>query len=196
MTKFSKFFCLLILCVLVAPIMELHAGVVSDALKGKLTVYHEHQLQPFIDSKLGDVKLFAFYYSAHWCPPCQAFTPQLVQFYNRIKKQHPEFELVFFSDDHSIAEMTEYMHVMKMPWPAFEFHKKSLMKKYCGPGIPCLVVVDENGKVLADSFENKKYVGPKKVMDSLGKLLAGNPSSRPPETSADFDAFFKKKPAN
>merc|ERR1712224_349289 len=32
-------------------------------------------------------KVFAFYFSAHWCPPCRDFTPQLAQWVLRISSQ-------------------------------------------------------------------------------------------------------------
>ena len=40
-----------------------------------------------------------------------------------------------------------------MPWPAISFDKlpgKDALKKYAGESIPCLVVVDANGKVISD----------------------------------------------
>ena len=30
-------------------------------------------------------KVVCFYFSAHWCPPCRAFSPQFYQVYNTIK---------------------------------------------------------------------------------------------------------------
>jgi nucleoredoxin len=30
---------------------------------------------------LSSKKLVAFYFSAHWCPPCRGFTPVLKKFY-------------------------------------------------------------------------------------------------------------------
>lgn len=115
----------------------------------------------------------AFYFSAHWCPPCRAFTPKLVEFYNANHKENSKFEVVFASHDNSEADMKTYMTDMKMPWPAIAFDKLKLAKaaqSLCGPGIPCLVVVDINGKVIKDSFENGKYIGPYAVMAELEKL--------------------------
>ncbi|ROT85351.1 putative nucleoredoxin [Penaeus vannamei] len=31
------------------------------------------------------------YFSAHWCPPCKAFTPQLISVYEKIKKKEGTF---------------------------------------------------------------------------------------------------------
>ena len=50
-------------------------------------------------TELENKKLIAFYYSAHWCAPCRKFTPELVDYYNRVAPQHPEFEIIFISAD-------------------------------------------------------------------------------------------------
>ena len=34
------------------------------------------------DEVLSDKKIIAFYFSAHWCPPCRLFTPVLAEFYS------------------------------------------------------------------------------------------------------------------
>ena len=34
------------------------------------------------DDVLKDKKILAYYFSAHWCPPCLNFTPILTDFYN------------------------------------------------------------------------------------------------------------------
>ncbi|GJQ75413.1 hypothetical protein Trydic_g23582 [Trypoxylus dichotomus] len=40
-----------------------------------------------------------FYFSAHWCPPCKAFTPQLAEVYRLVRKREPTFEIIFVSSD-------------------------------------------------------------------------------------------------
>jgi nucleoredoxin len=143
--------------------------------KGHLLVMDHGTPKEFDASTLKDVKYWAFYYSASWCPPCRAFTPQLVDFYNYFKKSHPNFELIFVNDDRSEDDMLAYMKKDEMLWPAVRFSdidSSSLdAKKYCGPGIPCLVLTDENGKVLSDSFQGKDYVGPTKVMEDIKKMV-------------------------
>ena len=54
-------------------------------------------------------KYVAIYYSAHWCPPCRAFTPKLVEWYKEFKPKHEDFELVFASSDKSEEAQFEYM---------------------------------------------------------------------------------------
>jgi hypothetical protein len=68
------------------------------------------------------------------------------------------------------------MRELSMPWPAVRFAEiKGLpeIKRYEGSGIPCLVIIDAQGNVVADSFVNGRYVGANAPMNSLGKLLQG-----------------------
>ena len=106
-------------------------------------------------------------------PPCRAFTPKLVDFYKQFKSQHPNFELIFVNHDESGDAMLEYMKTDAMPWPAVRFDDIESVKanKYCGAGIPDLVLVDADGKVLSDSFNGQEYVGPEKVMDDIKSLV-------------------------
>ena len=94
----------------------------------------------------------ALYYSAHWCPPCRAFTPKLVEWYKDFKAKHENFELVFVSSDQSEKAQIEYMKETGMPWPAVKFSATSdpNFEKYAPSGIPYLVLIDENGKALTE----------------------------------------------
>ncbi|HEX8309741.1 MAG TPA: thioredoxin-like domain-containing protein [Chthoniobacteraceae bacterium] len=79
-------------------------NILSTALKDKLVAMEGKELKKFDDAPLAEAKYFAFYYSASWCPPCRAFTPDLVKFYKRRKRTNPNFELVFVSNDRSAED--------------------------------------------------------------------------------------------
>lgn len=121
------------------------------------------------------VKYWAFYYSASWCPPCRRFSPSLVSFYNQFKPKHPDFELVLVGDDRTEDAMLAYLKNDAMPWPAVKFddlHDDSLgVQQYCGKGIPCLVLVDADGKVLSDTYRHGQYEGPEVVVDDIKKMV-------------------------
>ena len=148
------------------------------------------------------VKYFAVYYSAHWCPPCRAFSPDLVTWYNQFKPTHPNFELVFVSEDNDAGAMAKYMTELAMPWPAVKYSelqhggdggfKGPGIEKFAGSGIPDLVFVGADGTVLADSFDQDgTYLGPRQVLDAIERLVpapgggqAGNAKPSLPELSA------------
>merc|ERR1719409_357230 len=46
------------------------------------------------------------YFSAHWCPPCRGFTPQLGKFYDQIKDAK-NFEIIFVSSDRDASQFKE-----------------------------------------------------------------------------------------
>ncbi|HCE44918.1 MAG TPA: hypothetical protein DET40_15365 [Lentisphaeria bacterium] len=112
------------------------------------------------------------YYSAHWCPPCRAFTPELVKFYNE-NRDKASFELIFASSDKSEKDMKEYMSKMSMPWPAVDYKMidKSGINKFAGNGIPCLVLLDKDRNVIADSFVGQEYLGPQQVLDKFKVII-------------------------
>lgn len=148
-------------------------------LSGKLVALRGKSVLPFAASDLPKAKYIALYYSAGWCGPCHRFTPDLVKFYTELKPSHPEFEVVFVSRDESSNAMEKYMGQMTMPWPALRFSAvkgSRELNKYAGPAIPCLVLLNEKGEILSDSFVQGKYVGPHKVMTDLKKLLTGDAS--------------------
>lgn len=136
-------------------------------------IIREHdKVKSYAPENLAQVKYFAFYFSASWCPPCKAFTPKLVDFYDEIKPDFPEFELIFVSADQSEKDTQKYIVDYEMPWPAFKHGKHLGLVKSFGNGIPCLVVTDADGKKLLDTYtEDEKYQGPASVLRDLKKLL-------------------------
>ncbi len=131
-------------------------------------------LQPFDASDLKDVKYFAFYHSASWCPPCKIFTPKLVDFYKSFKPQHPDFELIFVSHDDAPADMLAYMKADAMTWPAVRFDDIDATKvddMDPNAGLPDLILTDADGKVLSNTFNGSDYIGPDKVLDDIKSIL-------------------------
>jgi nucleoredoxin len=151
------------------------ADAIAGAAKGNLVRLQNGNLVSCYDEELAPKQIYGVYFSAHWCPPCRKFTPQLVAYYNQIALDHPEFEIIFVSADKSAEDMATYMRESGMPWPAIEYGKLAnvpALQKYAGRGIPDLVIVDASGKVLADSFVGGKYVGPGRVLDDLSAIFA------------------------
>merc|ERR1719355_452213 len=91
----------------------------------------------------------AIYFSAHWCPPCRGFTPQLAEWYSSNLKAKG-LEVVFVSSDRDEASFQEYFK--EMPWLALPYsdreRKETLSKKFKVNGIPALIVLDADGKVI------------------------------------------------
>jgi nucleoredoxin len=167
------------------------------SLKGDLVESKGKKLEAFDETPLANAKYYAIYYSAGWCGPCRAFTPDLVKWYKRNKSKHPDFELIFVSNDRSEEDMAKYMKDDNMPWPALAFSKKGsnrALTQYAGPGIPCLVFLDETGKVLANSYEGGNYVGPRKVLEQMDKTLRSS-GAKKTGSGSNFEDLFKKKPA-
>ena len=147
---------------------------IADVANGNLVRVKNDNLVALDESDLAQKKIYGLYFSAHWCSPCRQFTPKLVEYYNKVLGEHPEFEIIFVSSDKSAEAMAAYMSEAGMPWPAIDFGKLAnvpTLKKYAGDGIPDLVIVDTTGKVLADSYVRGKYVGPQRVLDDLTAIF-------------------------
>ncbi|KAH7857457.1 hypothetical protein Vadar_012932 [Vaccinium darrowii] len=88
-------------------------------------------------------------FSAHWCPPCRAFLPKLVETYHQIKAKDDAFEVIFISSDRDQTSFEEYFS--QMPWLALPFgdeRKDYLDRIFKVRGIPTLVAIGPTGQTV------------------------------------------------
>jgi len=136
------------------------------------------------------------YFSAHWCPPCRGFTPQLADMYKNAFKAKG-MTIIFVSSDKDEKSFTDYFS--DMPWFALPYDKRalkeSLSKKYKVSGIPSFVILDPDGAVLTTDGRKAVMSDPagsdypwipptpaekaKKVLDTLGPELVEKAGGRP-----------------
>jgi nucleoredoxin len=139
----------------------------SNILQGKLL------------SKSGEVDasevfkapVIIYYFSAHWCPPCQKFTPGLIDAYNTWNKNEKQIEIVFVSLDKKETEFKDYYG--KMPWLALPFKDSrigKLAEKYEPPGIPFVAIVDKEENLLSDNGYEDLSLLKTKAIDEWKKL--------------------------
>jgi len=104
-----------------------------------------------------DGKVLGLYFSAHWCPPCRGFTPQLAANYKALQDAGKDFEIIFVSSDKDQGAFDEYLG--EMPWKALPFDKRAekaaLSDVFDVEGIPTLVFIDEKGKTITTSGRGK-----------------------------------------
>lgn len=136
---------------------ELPAGepsVFDDILDGNLVMLDGKKLKKN-ELTAKPTKLYVFYYTASWCPPCQAFTPSLVEFYDKNKNEN--FELVLITSDNSEEAMEDYAAQKKMPWPQLKQSKAASFKQkfdHGVRGIPSVIVCDLKGKIVSTNGRN------------------------------------------
>jgi nucleoredoxin len=114
-------------------------------------------------------KTVGFYFSAHWCPPCRQFTPQLVKFRDANQE---EFEVVFVSSDNSPKEQMKYMKETKMKWytlPHRSNEANALAKKFNVRGIPSLVIVNPEGETITTKGTFEVMNNPQGALQSWKK---------------------------
>mmetsp|Transcript_4700 Transcript_4700/g.6710 ORF Transcript_4700/g.6710 Transcript_4700/m.6710 type:complete len:145 (+) Transcript_4700:87-521(+) len=125
-----------------------------------------------VDSKdVLTAPIILYYCSAHWCPPCRKFTPQLVEYYKEWNANEKRVEVVFVTFDKQEAQFKEYFG--EMPWLAIPYGDeriKKLQAKLEPEGIPFLVCVDQNEKVLDDEATETVMIHKGKAADEFAKL--------------------------
>lgn len=92
----------------------------------------------------------ALYFSAHWCGPCQNYTPELAKVYKRAKAKGKALEIIFVSSDRDEASFRQYYGTM--PWLALPFEdrlrKEALSTTFQVRGIPSLVLLSDACRVI------------------------------------------------
>jgi nucleoredoxin len=140
-------------------------------------------------SSLREKETIAVYFSAHWCPPCQQFTPKLINVYNQLKNSGKDFEIIFASSDNKVNEYNEYF--ARMPWlsiPLNDPRKDELNSLYNVEGIPTLIIInpqtgevinaDGVGRVSNDESGSEYPWHPKplyKIDEAPGDIINGKP---------------------
>ncbi|CAB9524008.1 Probable nucleoredoxin 1 [Seminavis robusta] len=137
----------------------------------------------------GKKATIALYFSAHWCPPCRAFTPKLAKAHQEYKDSgniDESFELVFVSSDSDEEAFKEYHG--EMTFPALNYLetqkvKEGLDERYKVQGIPALVIIDAKTGERLDNFaeddddneeeEEKKSSVEKKWLMSPREMVSG-----------------------
>lgn len=155
---------------------------------------------PVSAETLTPLKYYALYFAAGWSGASRQFTPELVAAYPKIKAAHPEFELVFVSYDESEPEMISFMTEEKMPWPAVKhdaLKNSSFLRRHRGKGVPNLVFLNANGKVLSSSYiKVKAPETPAPETPAANPPPATTPATASPQTPPDAQNAKADAPKN
>eukprot|EP00092_Neocalanus_flemingeri_P102935 GFUD01131671.1.p1 GENE.GFUD01131671.1~~GFUD01131671.1.p1 ORF type:complete len:772 (+),score=293.82 GFUD01131671.1:35-2350(+) len=160
-----------------------------DLLAGTHLLRSGQQLP--VKQALEGKQVLAFYFSAHWCPPCRQFTPALAQAYRQSRQagQGGGVEVIFVSSDRSQTDMTDYMKESHADWLAVPFGSpcvQALSSQLGVRGIPALKVVGRDGSIISDegrqevmamgtsAFAQWEMLAPAEVDTSTVELLREN----------------------
>ena len=168
---------------------------IYEVFQGNLVHLERGELRKLDDELVKKKKLYLFFYSSNSSELTRTVTSSLVTFYHRVASVHPEFEIIFFSQDRTAFGMESYMHRAEMPWPAVIFEKTA--GKVAGRRViyevPYLVLVSADARILYSSTGTAN-ADPDKVIADLDKVLAtssAEPNAPPPISLARTTDYFR-----
>lgn len=129
--------------------------------------------RPFPVASVADASYVLVYFSGHWCRPCRVFTPKLVEFTRRYRR-NDNFEVVLVSYDESVEKMCDYMREAKMPWGGVLNGTDQLSPfgaDVCA--FPHLRVYDAAGAIVLDT-DYSKSMDPESVLTGFKSLLSSS----------------------
>jgi hypothetical protein len=170
-------------------------NAIYDVLQGNLVHLERGELRKLDDELVKTKKLYLLFYSSKSSELTRAVTSALVTFYHRVASFHPEFEIIFLSQDRTAYAMETYIQRTEMPWPAVVFEKTA--SKTAGRKaiyeVPYLVLVSGDAKVLYSSSGSQNS-DPDKVIADLDKVLATSSAEQtapPPITLMATTEYFR-----
>ncbi|KAL7538633.1 hypothetical protein ACHAXR_008705 [Thalassiosira sp. AJA248-18] len=123
---------------------------------------HAQVHQHYTNEALAGKKVVGLYFSADWCGPCKQFTPDLVNFYDKMnarRGKQDEFEIVWISRCRTVDDFGQYFTQMNWlalpPNEAMGQRGQKLGELYKVQSIPTLVLLDEIGNVITTDGRNK-----------------------------------------
>ena len=136
---------------------SLHPSFFNLFSNGTLLSKQQNNKVISVTEALSHVDFILVYVSAHWCPPCRQYTPQLATLYNsqfntNNKYGGKSFQIVFVSADHDESSFDDYYQTM--PWlavPYDEDARESIMAYLRIQGIPRLVVFNRRTGAIVDN---------------------------------------------
>jgi len=112
-------------------------------------------------------KYLFVYFAAHWSDNYRDFTSKLIGFYNDVcQNGDDDIGVIFVPIDRTQYDANNFMKDTGMPWLCVRVNTPGsieMRKRYEGLSVPCLVLLDENDKVLSSSY------------DEAGKYLSARP---------------------
>ena len=116
-------------------------------------------------------KILVLDFWASWCGPCRAEIPHLKEAYKEYSNKGVAFFSVSIDKDN--AAWRKAMKEENMPWAQVQAPKagKDVMRQYQFSGIPYILVLDKEGKIVAKNLRGKA------LTDKLEELLSGKKKS-------------------
>lgn len=103
----------------------------------------------------GKLKIIDFW--ASWCGPCRMENPNMVKLYNDFKDKG--LEVISVSLDERKAAWTQAIKKDGMPWihvSDLKGWKGEVVQLYHVDAVPCILVLDENNRILAKNIRAEK----------------------------------------
>ncbi|KAL8623438.1 hypothetical protein ACOMHN_058884 [Nucella lapillus] len=128
------------------------------------TVLDKNGDEVCIDRLTAEGQVVGFYFSGEWCGPCRAFTPMLVEWYEKLKPA--SWEIVYVNSDENQRCYDNYYRTMPWATAGYDSELRTALRQTFNPvgRVPRLVLVNgHTGEIITED-------GRQKIMDDLDEI--------------------------